>query len=357
MKECQNLVPIEAYAYDKLTGILSLVHAFVKLLNSTFLKGVKLDPGRLIITNGASSALESLLFCILDVNDGILIPAPYYFNYDNDIESRVQGKALPLHLDYNSDIKDQLNQAKIESENKGIPVRAMLVTNPQNPTGSIVPKEVLAAQAQWCAENNIHLISNEIYANSIFNPCEKEYSSLFEIGRNIEGFENHLHLLYGLSKDFGAAGLRIGMIYTDSESIVKALGESGALTSPAIPVQHQLAAMLSDLDFVDKFFKENKQRLKKSYTILTDGLKEIGIPFQEANAGLFVWVDLREFLEESNFASERKLFEKLFDYGLLLSPGELSHAPEPGFFRICFANVPRDALPLVKERLKLCFKL
>jgi len=99
---------------------------------------------------------------------------------------------------------------------------------------------------------------------------------------------------------------------------------------------------------------------------------EVGIPFQEANGGLFVWIDLREFLDGSDFASERRLFEKLFDRGLFLTPGkipilysnkylvfvlgEVMSAQEPGFFRICYANVEIDALSIVSKRLTQCLK-
>lgn len=77
-----------------LKGIPALQHALATVMERTFLQGYKLDPGLLVAQAGCGSILDHLFFCLCDAEEGVLIPAPYYPAFDNDLTVRAGGPGL-----------------------------------------------------------------------------------------------------------------------------------------------------------------------------------------------------------------------------------------------------------------------
>ncbi len=114
-----------------------------------------------------------------------------------------------------------------------------------------------------------------------------------------------------------------------------------------------LAQVLEDASFVKKFLAKNHANLRKSYQTLTKHLREAGIDYLPADAGMFCWIDMQKHLKERSFQGEMALWEGLArDAKVLFTPGKDCHAREPGFFRICFAWMPEQALKLAVDRVK-----
>ena len=113
-------------------------------------------------------------------------------------------------------------------------------------------------------------LRNEIYGNSVYRDAPVPFTSLYSIGRNLEREElqERLHLIYGLSKDFCASGVRIGMLYTESQLVLERIGAPAILTAASFPMQHLMANIFQDTSFVDSFVKENKKRLRHNYETL-----------------------------------------------------------------------------------------
>jgi DNA-binding transcriptional MocR family regulator len=115
-----------------------------------------------------------------------------------------------------------------------------------------------------------------------------------------------------------------------------------------------MAQLLQDRAFVASFLEENRRRLGRSYGMLTSALTKAGIPFTPAVAAMFVWVDLRHLLAEPTSDAEWALWNTMVDdFKLLLTPGVTCHATEPGFFRMCYAWCPAEALPVAVARLQV----
>eukprot|EP00669_Euglena_mutabilis_P014269 TRINITY_DN9327_c0_g1_i1.p1 TRINITY_DN9327_c0_g1~~TRINITY_DN9327_c0_g1_i1.p1 ORF type:complete len:173 (-),score=56.19 TRINITY_DN9327_c0_g1_i1:139-657(-) len=161
-----------------------------------------------------------------------------------------------------------------------------------------------------------------------------------------------LHVVWGLSKDFCASGLRVGCLYTRNPSLLRSLGAFlgyfGCVSSLA---QGAVAALLGDLDWVRGYVAENHRRLLASHRTLTAALDAHGLPYVRSWASLFLWIDLRGALPAPTFEAERELWQRLVSARVVLVPGETCHADEPGFFRCCFAAVPREALPVLADRI------
>ena len=80
------------------------------------------------------------------------------------------------------------------------------------------------------------------------------------------------------------------------------------------------------------------KRLRECHGVITEGFQRIGVPIKESCSGLYVWVDLREFVRPLDFQNEKSLGDKLIDQGVYINPGYSFNCIEPGWFRIVIAS-------------------
>lgn len=208
---------------------------------------------------------------------------------------------------------------------------------------------------------NLIFCSDEIYALSVYDPTAPPFISALTLTHRLVGdgaldqeqVDTYVHLVYGLSKDWCGSGLRVGMLYSRNQPLQEALNSLAAFGSISNHTQHVLAEVLSDAQWTDTFVKENSQLLRESYTALTQKLDAVGIPYVHAVAGMFIWIDLRKYLGENTWEGEAALWSKVCEEAkVILTPGESCHASEPGYFRLCFAWVAKEALEDAVTRLQ-----
>ena len=232
--------------------------------------------------------------------------------------------------------------------------RALLLTNPNNPLGIIYEPDDYKKCVKWALDRQIHCISDEVYAGSIYD-SEMNINTRSFISA-AEMVEEHTpygpHILTGLSKDFCASGYRVGAILTKSKPVQTALSNVSYFCAVPGPFQHVIAAMLEDEDWVDGLFSINRTRLKQSRDVLVAALKEKQLPHIVPNAGLFIWIDLSNELKEETFEEEKKLWKILFEEThLMLTPGKDAKNKKPGTFRACFAATPFESLKVAIKRI------
>ncbi|KAJ1706190.1 aminotransferase [Aspergillus flavus] len=107
----------------------------------------------------------------------------------------------------------------------GVSVRALLICNPHNPLGRCYPRETLEALLQFYQKYQIHIISDEVYELSVYeeNTSTDGFISLLSIEpANIGVNPALIHVLYGMSKDFAAAGLRLGCLISQNQKLLQA---------------------------------------------------------------------------------------------------------------------------------------
>lgn len=225
----------------------------------------------------------------------------------------------------------------------------------------------------------MHVMVDEIYANSVFDPyaADHEFVSAVHLcapagipahSREVLGMPALatdeavaskpellgplVHVIWGMSKDFGASGLRVGALYSENQEIATALGNLGYFSTMGNTLQGRVAAVLEDVEWCKEYLAASHESLKRSYDTLWRALGAAGIPSTPASAGLFAWIDLRELLDEPTAEAEAALQKRLFDEcRLLLTPGLSCHAAEPGHFRCCFAWMPPASLEAGIRRL------
>lgn len=275
------------------------------------------------------------------------------YSFDRDLKWRTGAEIVPIHCSSNNGFKitkQALEKAYNNAKKRNLRVKGVLITNPSNPLGTSMTRDELDILINFIASKDIHLISDEIYSGTVF--ASPGFISVKEVIKGRDDVSNKVHIVYSLSKDLGLPGFRVGAIYSEDDLVVAAATKMSSFGLISSQTQYLLSVMLSDKDFTMKYIMENKKRLEHRHRIFVDGLESAGIKCLNSNAGLFCWVDMRHLLKSKTFEAEMELWKKiLFQVGLNISPGASCHCQEPGFFRMCFANMSTDTLNLALQRL------
>ena len=218
----------------------------------------------LLITTGGSEALLFALNSCLDDGDEIIIPEPFYANYNGfSISSGV--KVVPIA----TNIDDGFALPSIQDFEKLISSRtkAILICNPGNPTGYLYSKAELESLKEIVVKNNLFLIADEVYREFAYDG-EKHHSIL-----NISGIENHAIVIDSTSKRYSMCGIRVGCIVSKNKDVIStALKFAQARLSP--PTFGQIAgeaALCTPQSYFDKVSKEYVDRRN----VLVNGLNSI----------------------------------------------------------------------------------
>ncbi|OEL19241.1 1-aminocyclopropane-1-carboxylate synthase 1 [Dichanthelium oligosanthes] len=318
---------------------------------------VTFDPSNIVLTAGATSANEALVFCLADHGDAFLIPTPYYPGFDRDLKWRTGAEIVPVHCTSANGFRvtrAALDDAYRRAQKRRLRVKGVLITNPSNPLGTTSPRADLELLLDFVAAKGIHLVSDEIYSGTAF--AEPGFVSVLEVlaarGNTSDGLSESVHVVYSLSKDLGLPGFRVGAIYSSNPAVVSAATKMSSFGLVSSQTQHLLASLLDDKDFTRRYIAENTRRIRERREQLAEGLRAIGIECLESNAGLFCWVRMRSLMRSQSFEGEMELWKKVvFEVGLNISPGSSCHCREPGWFRVCFANMSTKTLDVALQRL------
>lgn len=208
--------------HGELTCSLRLKTALAKLFNNRFDPVHEVTPNHILAGGGCSAILNCFFRAVADAGDGVLIAAPYYVGFDMDLtlNNNVVPIPVPVSVDeFSTHAEIQALEKKLaECKRDGVKVKAVLLCNPQNPLGRCYTREMVIAYAQFCEQHNLHLLSDEIYALSIFKsnhyPNPPPFVSALSVDFKAVGVNpERVHVAYAMSKDFNANGFRVGIEY------------------------------------------------------------------------------------------------------------------------------------------------
>ncbi|KAK9074263.1 hypothetical protein SSX86_006860 [Deinandra increscens subsp. villosa] len=340
-------------------GLCEFRKAIAKFMGKVRGNRVAFDPDRIVMGGGATGTSESLMFCLADPADGFLVATPYYPAFDRDLRWRTGVQLVPIICNSSNDFKiteEALESAYENAIASNIKVKGLIIANPSNPLGTTMDKETLKTLLRFINEKNIHLVCDELYSATIFNT--PEFVSISEVLQEMEHDPMNpinrelVHIIYSLSKDMGLPGFRVGILYSYNDHVVSSARKMSSFGLISSQTQHFLASILSDEDFVEGFLSESSKRLAKRHKIFTQGLENEGITCLASNAGLFVWMDLRRLLNKPTFDEEMELWRLIIsDVKLNVSPGSSFHCVEPGWFRVCFANMDDQTVEIALKRI------
>jgi aspartate/methionine/tyrosine aminotransferase len=364
-------------------------------------EGKCLDLDGMVLGAGCNAVLENLCFCLTEPGDAVLLPTLYYAAFEFDLAARAALKIVPVKtMEFQSGIgvsdgtisqamyypnRKSLDAAYAKAVEGGSKPKILLLSHPNNPLGVCYPPSVVKECIDWAREKQVHLVSDEIYAGSVYNQVNEEtgedaFHSALTLASTENSSENglglgpYIHFVYALSKDFALSGLRVGVAYSENEEIRLPMQKLNDLCQISSQTQLTVEKMLSSasddgqLWSSDVFLPENNGRIKSRSNMLQSVLDESGIPFLRGDSGLFLWMDFSEFLptladgeseglaesQDSMNTRERTLYLELVKkFGLLFTPGMSMRNELPGFFRCVFTAASDEEFALGLERIKI----
>ena len=241
---------------------------------------------------------------------------------------------------------DKYEAAILNARKKNIKIKALVLCHPHNPIGQCYPRETIFALMKLCAKYKLHFISDEIYALSVYptdSPDAVPFESVLSLQYSDYIDKKYVHVLYGFSKDLGASGLRLGCIYTQNSEFMRALSAISQFHWSGGPNEAIAISMLEDEVWVDGFLDRCRKLLASRSKLARSMLDEAGIKYHSAaNAGFFLWLDLRPFLEhkenENPWEAEKRLVQRFKELKVFATDGASMSAEEPGFFRIVYTQ-------------------
>lgn len=339
-KEARNAIhdlSLNVYEYSHSAG------------NESYRKGLaryydKISPGisfeDVMVTTGGSEALSFAFISCLNPGDEIIIPEPFYANYNSfaiaagvnviPITSSIEdGFSLPAIADF---------EAKISEKTK-----AILICNPGNPSGYLYSKEELLKLKDIALKHDLYLFADEVYREFCYDG--KSHHSLLQL----EGLEENVIVADSVSKRYSMCGVRIGAMVSRNKNVMKtALKLAQARLSP--PLLGQIAAEAA-LQTTDQYFEDVNKEYTERRNILVDGLNAIDGIFCPKPQGAFYAVAQLPVDDTDHFC-------KWMLESFSLEGQTVMMAPANGFYsgKDKGKNEVRLAYVLEKEKLKQALK-
>ncbi|EAU35411.1 predicted protein [Aspergillus terreus NIH2624] len=292
---------------DGFSGSHNLKESLCRFMNNQFCPQTTIRPSHIVITSGVSNALEACAWALANSGDFVMVGRPYFNAF-----------------------------------------RTIFGIRPG--LGRCYPEDVLKEYLKFCSRNRLHIISDEIYALSVWNnprcPDAPGFRSIMSI--KLEGIidPSLVHTVWGLSKDFGATGLRIGCLVSQSNRLLLEAAEGISLHNfPSSLADQVITSLLLDDGFVTRYIATNRVRLAESYDFATKWLRSHGIPYLECNAAFFLWINLGAVVKD---VTAEDILAKLRKEKIYIAAGEHYAAEEAAWFRLVFSHPPN----VLEEGLK-----
>lgn len=238
--------------------------------------GIDLEPRNLLMTVAGSEAVDMALKITCDQGDELVVMEPYYTNYNTFcFMNGITLKAVP------TDIRDGFKVPPMSEFEKLITPRtkAILISNPGNPTGTLYSKEEVLALGELCKRHDIFLISDEVYREFCYTD-QPHFSAM-----NIPGAEQNVILVDSVSKRYNLCGCRLGTIASrNADVMAAAMKYAQARLCP--PVYGQLAA-IGALDTPQEYFAAVREEYIRRRDFAVSALNSMPGVFSPLPMGAF----------------------------------------------------------------------
>lgn len=236
--------------YTPASGTLLLRQAVCKKFKDE--NGLDYEPEQIVVSNGAKHALVNAFMAILNPGDEVIIPAPFWVSYPEMVKI-ADGIPVVIETKEEDEFKFTAEQFKKAITTK---TRAIVLNSPSNPTGMVYTEDELRAIAEIAVENNIYVVSDEIYEHLIY---EGKHVSIASFNEKIKDLTI---IINGVSKTYAMTGWRIGFS-ASNKTIAKAMAslQSHATSNPnSIAQAATIAALSGGKEEIDAMRKEFEKR-------------------------------------------------------------------------------------------------
>lgn len=316
--------------YSSNSGMLELREELAKHLAKRY--EVEYDPEtEILITVGVSEALHISLMALVDPGDEVIVPEPCYVSYKPGI---IFAGGVPVVLETRCEddfqIIPQAIEAAITPRTKGL-----LIGYPNNPTGAVMPREILIEIAKIAEEHGLVVFSDEIYDRLVYGIEHTCFASL-------PGMRDRTVLLGGFSKAYAMTGWRIGYVAGNGEVVgaIRKLHQYAIMCAPTTAQVAAIEALRNGEEAVQAMVQEYDKRRRA----IVKGLNDLGLSCFEPRGAFYAFPSITRTGLSSDEFSERLLFEEK----VAVVPGGAFGECGEGFVRCSYAT----SLPHIEEALR-----
>ncbi|MBS7577171.1 MULTISPECIES: pyridoxal phosphate-dependent aminotransferase [unclassified Enterococcus] len=280
----------KASYYTPTAGIPALKEAIIAATEKDY--GFKPESQNIIVTDGAKFALYTLFQVILNPADEIIIPTPYWVSYGEQV-SMAEGVPVFVKATRSNHFKVSVAQLEAARTEK---TKAVIINSPSNPTGAIYSKEELTQIGNWAVENNVLIISDDIYGKLVYNGAV--FTPLASIS---EAIQKQTVIINGVSKAYAMTGWRIGYAIAD-EKIISAMTKiaSQSTSNPTAVSQYAaVEALNGSQEMVETMRQAFEARLNEVYPLVA---AIPGFKIDKPQGAFYLFPDVTEAMKLKGFS-------------------------------------------------------
>jgi aspartate aminotransferase len=299
--------------------------------------GYAVLPEQVVVCNGGKHALYNAVLSVVDENDDVLLPSPYWVSYP-EIVYLAGGRVVELPTTEESGFRvsvEQLDEATTDR------TKMLIFVSPSNPTGAVYPPDEVAAIGRWAAERDVWVVTDEIYEHLVYG--DNVFSSMPTL---VPELADRCIVINGVAKTYAMTGWRVGWMIAPADVTAAAISLQSHSTSNVSNVSQAaaLAAVsgdLSDVEWMREAFDRRRLTMHKT-------LNEIpGVVSYEPEGAFYAFPSFKNVLGRT-IAGERvetsaDLADVILGEALVaIVPGEGFGAP--GYARLSYALSDEDLI-------------
>tara|TARA_B000000477_G_scaffold112868_1_gene107953 strand:- start:987 stop:2177 length:1191 start_codon:yes stop_codon:yes gene_type:complete len=313
------------HKYSPVAGLASLRNEIAR--TTLEYSGFEIDPNNILVSNGGKQAIITCMLAILNPSDEVIIPAPYWTTYPEAVKI-AGGNPIFIQSTKEQDFKIDVDMLESVKTDK---TKLLIWCSPSNPTGVVYSKEEADAIYQWVFDNNIWIMSDELYEHLVYEGENTPSPAL--IDKNL----NNTLIINGVSKAYSMTGWRVGWLIANNEVMGLAKKIQSQATSNVSNVSQLAAesALKNGLDVTKEmkiaFDRRRNYAIKKLETI--DNLSVVN-----GSGAFYLYVDVNFYCTGKflNINSSEDFCNWLIEnYFIAFVPGEVFGTN--GFMRLSYA--------------------
>ena len=331
----KSLSDPETALYTSDEGRLNVRQAVCRRYDRNY--GTSLAPDNICLTVGASQAFWLAMVTLCTAGDEVIVQVPYYFDYDMALEMMGIERVYAPFQETTGGLPEVEEIERLITPR----TRAILLVSPSNPTGMVVPSDILDRLFDIAERHGIALVLDETYSDFIAGGARPH--GLFT--QNNWG-DHFIHIM-SFGKTYAITGYRAGALVASKNFIYQALKahDTMAICQPA-PTQ---VALLFGLDHLDAWVIDNRRMMERRHDCFRAEFDIPGNPFRlVASGAFFAWVK-HPFPEVAGWTVARDLIEEA---GLITLPGEIFGPGMSRYLRVAFGNIVEELIPEAVSRFR-----
>lgn len=318
--------------YTATSGIVELKEAIAKKLYNE--NKLSYEVKNIIVSTGAKQSLANVFMAILNPGDEVIIPVPYWVSYP-ELVKLSDGVPVFIETKKENDFKVTYDELKSVLSDK---TKAIVLNSPNNPTGTVYSKKDLETIAKFAEENDLIIISDEIYEKLIYG--KEEHISIASL--NEDAFKRTI-VINGFSKAYAMTGWRIGYAACYNEELVKVMNNiQSHITSNTNSIAQfaALEALTGEQGTIEEMVKEFSSRRDLMIDIISD-IDEL--TFIEPKGAFYVMIDISKVLEKGNIQGSMEFANLLLkEENVVVIPGIAFG--EDNFIRLSYATSKEEII-------------